>query len=149
VFSAAAVVTLQTFYTGGGCNEHFSNHFWLKTADLAAAGIPAEGATGALTINGKAIDIQHAGPDSKGSGCAGCCSGCPLTIFQIHPFTISDLGLHPGSNATVSYSATPVPAPPPPPPPPPRMEATGAIRVGDFKLLVGLAVGRRAIQTPH
>lgn len=138
-FGAAATVTMETKYpVGAGCTEHFSNHFWLRTADLATVGIPAKGATGALTINGKAVNIQHLGPDSKGSGCSvSVCDGCPLSLFQIHPFTISGLNLHPGANATVSYSATPVPAPPPPPPPPPHMEATGAIRMGDFKLLVG------------
>eukprot|EP01052_Picozoa_sp_SAG31_P005434 SAG31_NODE_239_length_19453_cov_5.539888_6_plen_225_part_00 len=95
-FSAAETVMLQTKYTGGGCNEHFSNHFWLKTSDLAAVGIP-EGTTqgGAVTINGKAVNIAHLSPDSQGSGCGVCCSSCPLSIFQIRPFTIADLNLHP------------------------------------------------------
>ena len=135
-FSAPVAVTLQTFYTGGGCGEHFSNHFWLKTADLQAVkGLPSKGSSvGALTINGEAVDIQKLGPSKAGSGCAGCCDGCPLTIFQINPFTVSDLNLHPGSNVTISFSSKPVPAPPPAPPLP---KATGAIRLGDYKLLVG------------
>jgi|EP01049_Picozoa_sp_SAG25_P009021 hypothetical protein len=130
----SVTVTFQTKYTGGGCHEHFGGHFWLKTADLASIGLPAKPDGGALIINGRGVNIQHFGSDASGSGCDGCCSGCPLTIFQIQPFSISSLNLHPGANATVSYSATPVPAPPPPPPP---LAATGAMRVGDFKLLVG------------
>ena len=130
-------VTLETFYTGGGCHEHFSNHFWLRSADLAAIGIPSDAvqkSAGALEINGKKVNIARMAEDKAGSGCTGCCDGCPLTIFQIAPFSISDLNLRPGSNASIAYSSTPAP---PLPPPPPKMEATGAIRVGDFKLLVG------------
>lgn len=135
LFRTPSTVTLETFYSGGGCHEHFGDHFWLKTADLKAIGLPSKGSNvGALTMNGLAINIAHMGPSQAGSGCAGCCSGCPLTIFQIRPFNIGSLNLHPGSNVTISFSTTPVP---PPPPPPPSPLATGAIRVGDWKLLIG------------
>ena len=54
------------------------------------------------------MTVLHAAPDSKGSGCsATVCDGCPLTLFAIQPFSISDLNVHPGSNVTMSYSATP------------------------------------------
>ena len=135
LFQSPSTVTLETFYSGGGCHEHFGDHFWLKTADLKAIGLPSEGSNvGALTMNGMAINIAHMGPSQAGSGCVGCCSGCLLTIFQIRPFNIGSLNLHPGSNVTISFSTTPVP---PPPPPPPSPLATGAIRVGDWKLLIG------------
>ena len=118
------------------------NHFWLRTSDLDRIGVPnqdsdqaQQGGGGALTINGLAVDIEQYGKSQAGSGCAGCCRGCALTLFQLHKlFSISSLNLHPGANATISYSAQPVPVPPPPPPPP---LASGAIRVGDYKLLVG------------
>ena len=90
--------TMETFYTGGACNEHLGNHFWLKTRDLAAVGLPPKGAdVGALTVNGLAVNVAHMGPSKPGSGCAGCCAGCALTIFQISPFSIAS-----GENAAPS-----------------------------------------------
>ena len=138
----AQTVTLRSKYPNG-CNQHFTGFFWLSVADLAAIGVKdtekvcSNKGCGAVTIKGETFNLDQINPHDSTDACTDC-GGCKLAFLKLAVgFSVGGLGLSPGSNATMAWTATPAPAPPPGPPPPPKLEATGAIRVGDYKLLVG------------